>query len=304
MDPAQALFLQRETESVNLELMERRQKPLNAARLFPADGDIPIWALTHTRKMQTSHGRAAIVNERGTNLPIVGIGAVSGSYKVKTMGCAFQYTEMDATRAQAMGIPLERTNARAAERAMDELRNDIEWYGDSAHGLIGVVTNPYFPRVPLAKITSGTAVATLIAWVTSVISATRNLQGSNDRLPTNIVFADGIYDILGTARLGDTEATVISYLLRMQREKDEPVTFASARELTGAGPNGENLVFAWNADPEVASRGIPGREDFRPFPPQVIPGTFGNVVVACRGMTSGFMTWRPLEAVIGVEALE
>lgn len=302
LEPAQALWLERQTEYLYPEVLRRRRKPLNALKLFTPNTEVPEHARSYTRRMLTSHGRAKIVNERGDDLPFVGIGAAAETYKVETLGVAYGYTRTDIIRSAALNMNLPVEIGVEAERAMGELQNDIFWYGDTAFRLYGAVTNPFFPRVPLARITMATAADDIVAWVVSILTACRTLHGGPDWCPDKCAFANSIYTVISSRRIGDTPTTVLEYIKKMQQEKGEPVEFMVARELDAAGPNGEDLVFAWNSDPEVVSPTIPGNVAFRQLPVQEVPGTL-RFVVPCYGKTGGTSTWRPLEAVIGVMAL-
>jgi hypothetical protein len=301
LTPSEQLFLAREVEHLQERVLDRRRKPLNSLTLFPANTDPDPDAKTYTVRMKTSHGRAKIVNERGDDLPPVGVGITSVTHKIERIGVGCGWTIFDIRRAMTRGIPLEGWVVEEAERAVAETRNDIHWYGDTAYQLFGVLTNPYIPRVPLASISMATTVADLIAWALSIATAGEALHGVQDWSPNHIGLATTLFNTLSLKYLGDNGRTVLQYLQDAFSARGRPVQFHSIRELNGAGPNGENLVFAWNDDPDVISPTVPGGEYFEQLAPESVPGTF-KVVCPCWGTTGGVATYRPTEAVIGIVA--
>jgi len=92
--------------------------------------------------------------------------------------------------------------------------------------------------------------------------------------------------LCSNTRLPDTNITVLSFF----RENNPFITFVDwLPELTGGGPNSNNVYLAYRRDPTKISLEIP--MEFRQLPPQE-KGL--EIVVPCESTCAGVLLYKPL----------
>lgn len=289
-----AAFL-RDLEGIRAEVYEVKTPPLSAMLHIPQSSEAQSWQSTYTRRMLERFGAAKIISDYADDLPLVGVGGREDSYKVKEIGAAYQFSRKEMLQ-NAKGIPLRSNLARACRRAIEEKLNRIAWYGDPAGGLFGKLNFPFIPRY-LSSVTfnsSSTAADKLAELHT--IAYRQWIETETVARPDTMLVSTKVYaDISSEYRSDNSDATVLDAFLA----SNEIITSVEAvPELSGAGPNGEDLIVVYRNALENGSHQL--AEPFTQLPEQERNLA---VVVNCVAQSGGYATDYPQEITIAEVAV-
>lgn len=154
-DAGEGMFFERQLESVESRLYEKKLRELKFRRLLPTTNRDGPGAATITYYLYTKFGAAKIIANPTDDLPRVDVAAERFTADVRVVGDAFGFSTQEIRNAQFANIPLEAQRASAARRAINEKMSDIAWNGDSVYNLGGVLDNPNIPDVQAAAAAGG-----------------------------------------------------------------------------------------------------------------------------------------------------
>lgn len=294
LDSNEQMFFKRQLEYVKTELYEKRYPNLKARELIPVSMSAPLGAKTITYRMYDKVGFAKIVANYATDFPKVTVTAKEETAKVKRLGDSFSYTVDDIQAAIMANLNLETRLAMAAQRGIMELENRIAWFGDTAAGLGGFLTNSNIPEAvapnggagsPLwANKTPDEIIKDVSVLINTVITQSNGVEQAN-----TVLFPVTAYSYLSTTpRSANTDTTILAFLKSVFRQITR---WDWLNELETAGTGGTRLAVAYNRDPMNLTLEIP--EDFNVYPAQERGLEFE---VPCSSKTAGVIVYYPLTA--------
>ena len=158
LDADGAFFFQRQLEHIKSKSYDVRYADLKARELFPVsnEGGAGITSITYRTYDQV--GAAKIINAYADDLPRADVKGKETSIPVRSVGISYGYDLDEIQSSQMVGASLDQRRANAARRAVEQVVNDVAFYGDTTSGLPGLFSNPNIPTG--AVVASGTGSTT------------------------------------------------------------------------------------------------------------------------------------------------
>lgn len=157
MDADGAFFFQRQLEMIKARSYDVRYADLKARSLFPVsnEGGPGITSITYRTYDQV--GAAKIINAYADDLPRADVAGKETSIPVRSVGISYGYNLDEIQASQLTGAGLDQRRANAARRSVEQVVNDVAFYGDEESGLPGLFSNPNIPIGAVINPGSGTA---------------------------------------------------------------------------------------------------------------------------------------------------
>lgn len=290
LDADESIFFARELEHVKAKSYDKKYAELKSRTLFPVSMDAGPGAETITYEQYDQVGIAKIISSYADDLPRADIKGKQFTSLVKSLGSSFGYNIQEIRAAQMAGKPLTQRKANAAKRAIMTREDQIAFYGDSASGIVGLLSNPNIPLVVLPA--DGAGASTTFASKTpdkvlrdlnlvtnSIVELTKEVE-----IPDTMLLPTEIYNYLkntpwSTANDGKS-------ILRQFLDNNEYVKeVISVPRLAGSGAGGLDRMVVYRRDPDALTMEVP--QDFEMLPEQergleyVTPchSRFGGVIV-------------------------
>lgn len=245
INPQAAVFFDRELTDVRRELKEDKMPELHAFDFFPQDTSLDEGAANYIHKMYSMVGIATMVSDYADDLPLVDIAAREETFNNRRFGCAYQHSLDEILASARIGMKIDRKRGKAARRITLEKHNALQFFGDGDSGLFGWANYPNIPREWFSKKIDSTVEADdIIAMIndacTDIFERTNEVaQRFAIRMPSRP------FGHIASRRIPDLNVTILKYLL----ENNAMITeITSSGMLTGAGPNGEDVILIYPMD--------------------------------------------------------
>lgn len=144
LDANESAFFERQLEHVKAQTYNVKYPELKAASgmVFEIDSSASNGDETITYQQYDQFGMAKIISDYADDLPRADVAGKEFTAKVRSIGSSYGYNVQEVRRAQRAGLPLQTRKSNAARRAVDSKIDRIAWYGDTDHGLYGLLNNP------------------------------------------------------------------------------------------------------------------------------------------------------------------
>ena len=299
LDAGEAVFFERQLESIESRLYETKYRELKYRRLIPVSNRDGAGASSIIYYQYTKIGMAKIIANPSDDLPRSDVYAKEFSARVYSIGTSFGFSTKEMRRAQRSGVPLEMMKVDAARKAVRFKESDIAWNGESEYSIVGLLDNTNIPNVqaPLNAATTSREwadkspdeiiydIGTLL--VSGIREATNEVQSAD----TLLLPIEQYNYIAQTPRSTHSDTTILAFIL--ENETAFGLRFIEALpELKGTGTGATDQALAYEKDPEVLELRIP--MEMQMLPPERrnlemitnVESEIGGVVVryplACR----------------------
>lgn len=281
LDDLGANFFARELEHLKSQTFDVVYADLKARDLFPVnnEGGFGITSITYQSFDKT--GKAKIINGGSKDLPRADAGGKELSNPVREIGISYAWNVKEIAAAARTGRPIDRQRADAANRAVEELVNEIAFSGNADHGLPGFLTNPNIPTSTVTDPGGGTE------WVNKTPSQIYfDMVDTVNDIFTNSLMreqADTVllppaqWSLIASLRMADgTDTTILNYFADNNPWGITRDSVIAVNELTGAGTAGADIMVAYTRRADKLQFEIPAELQF--LPPQeqglemVVPG--------------------------------
>ena len=298
LDQGESAFFERQLESVESRLYEKKLRELKYRTLIPISNRDGEGAETITYYLYTKIGMAKIIANPSDDLPRSDVFASRFTQKVHVLATSFGYSTQELRAARFAGVALELFKVDASRRSIREKENGITWLGDTSHGIVGLFAHPNIPSVqaPLdgtstTRNWSGKTPDEIIADVRLLTSGIR--QATNGVHEANtMVLPIAQYDIIAnTPRSTISDTTILEFITKPGNSFGLTLVTWLV-DILGQGTGASDMAMAYERDPEVLELRIP--MEMRTHPPQmknlefIIPveaengGTVVRYPLACR----------------------
>lgn len=281
-----ALFIAQELNYIRSRALEVEHSPLNSFRVFPQETDVPAGAETALTMVYDTVGMAKIVADYGDDLPRAEAVATTIPAKVYTVGDSYGYNYVELEHAKLANVNLEARKALSARRGIDLKLNNIAWFGDAEHGIVGFINNPNIATVTIPADGTGSSALfvdktpdQIIRDMNAIINEVSN-NTNGVEMPDTVLLAPAVYDLLeSTPKSQYSDRTILEFL---RGAHPEVTRWMKIGELKGAGTGATDMVIAGVFRPEYIRQENPVR--FEQLPVQ-----YRNLeyVVPCVSRTLG-----------------
>lgn len=261
LDAAETIFFKKELEFRKAKSYDILRAPLTAFELIPVSYDAGPGAETITYEQYDMTGLARIIANYADDLPRADVVAREFTSKIKSVGASFGYSLQEIRAAQMAGKPLVQRKADAAARVHREAWNRVAFYGDTANGLPGLLTNPNIPlQAAGAKFTASTGIAIigmLNTLANTMVAATNGVEK-----PDTIVLPIQEYAyIASTPWQAGTDMTILGFFLASNPwiKSVVPANEFTKSELNANGINSFNggVAMAYRKSADVLEFQLP-----------------------------------------------
>jgi len=299
LDDAGSAFFQRELELLKTQTYDVVYADLKARDLFPLnnEGGFGITSITYQSFDKT--GKAKIINGGSKDLPRADIGGKEISNPVREIGSSYAWTAKEVAAAARTGRPIDRQRASAVNRAVEELVNEIAFFGNAAHGMPGFLSNPNIPTVTVVDPGAGTEWANKTpAQIYFDMSdlLTDIFENSKQRHQADtLLLPRDKYSLIADLRMADgTDTTVLQYLIKNNPYIASGANVIPVNELTGAGAGGVDIMVAYTRRPDILQLEVPAELQYLPAQEQGL-----EMVVPAWLSMCGVVIYYPLSLAIG-----
>jgi hypothetical protein len=277
-------FLQGELEWINPEVYEVKYRNLRYADLVPVSSAAGPLAEAITYETLDRRTKARFVNPQAkTDVPLADVTRSRETTPVEHAALGYEYTLQELRQAAQLRKPLDVERARAVQRGVDELAQEVCFVGSAAHGLPGFLNNT---DIPAANATTGSwTVATdpdlILGDINELITGIWDTSKTIELVDT-LLLPPTQFGLIATMPRGTVNDTTVMefvkkanvYTVQTGRELDiQPLN-----ELAGLGAGATDRMVAYKRSPEVVTFHFPMPLEF--LPPQakglgfLVPGQF------------------------------
>jgi len=295
--PASATFAKRELENVRDDVYLKDPRPLSGYDYFPQRGGIPSYKKFHIIRQYEMVGASQWFAEMGDDWPRADVVLDEDQFSLRRHGCAYGYEDDELEAAENEGRDLRRKRGVAARRAIRERNNHCMFFGDTGVKVFGAINYPGTPRVHLSDpIDSSTSADVIIQMVTDFIDTIDEVNESTVE-PDVIGLPTAIYNHLRKRYRSSIDQTLLNAIRDVYKGEDDApeLRFVKMPELSGAGPDDEDVLYAFVDDEDSWGHLLP-----REFTQEEPEKNFPNWLVKCHSKTGGTAFDFPLHAAIGI----
>ncbi len=214
LDADGAMFFQRQLEHIKAQSYDVRYAELKARSLFPVSNEGGAGITSITYRTYDQSGAAKIINAYADDLPRADVAGKETTIPVRSVGISYGYNLDEIQSSQLTGAALDQRRANASRRSVEQIVNDVAFFGDAESGLPGLFDNPNIPTGAVVNPGSGTE------WV--------------NKTPDQILFDinDLFADIFETTKMVEQGNTLLlppqqwSYIMSTPRSSNSDTTIA------------------------------------------------------------------------------
>jgi hypothetical protein len=283
VDADGAVFFQRQLEFVKARSYDVRYAELKARMLFPVSTEAGPGVTTITYRTYDQAGAAKIINAYANDLPRADIGGKETSIPVRSVGTSYGYNIDEIAASQLTGLGLDQRRANAARRSIEQVVNDVAFWGDATSGLPGLFTNPNVPTGNVVDPGAGTEWSTktpdeilfdINDLFADIFETTKMVESGNTLLLPPAQWAL----IMSTARSANSDTTIAQYVAMNSPFLNSIADIIPVNECAAAN-NPEltsDAMVAYDRSPDKLQLEIPVDLEFMPVQQKnlefIIPG--------------------------------
>lgn len=217
VDADGGVFFQRQLEKIKAQSYDVRYAELKARMLFPVSNEAGPGVNTITYRTYDQAGAAKIINAYADDLPRADVAGKETSIQVRSVGISYGYDLDEIQASQLTGAALDQRRANAARRSVEQVVNDVAFFGDAESGMGGLFDHPNIPTGSVVDPGAGTE------WVnktpdqilfdindlfTDIFETTKMVESGNTLL---LPPAQWSY-ISSTPRSANSDTTILQYV--------------------------------------------------------------------------------------------
>lgn len=258
LDANEGVFYARELEHIKARSYDVKYPALTYRELIPIsmEGGEGITSITYESYDRV--GMAKLINAYAADLPRSDIKVKQTTVPVKRAADSFAFTIDEIKAAARTGRPLPQRRANAARQAVEELFNQIAWYGNADAGLEGVFSHPNIPRANAPTGTwSGATAADILADVNAGFSQV-HVDTLGVERATKLLLPLAQWDLIMTTPLGTNyDRTVAKFIVENSPYISSLEDIKAVNELAAAGTAGVDVALYYDPNPDKLQFEIP-----------------------------------------------
>jgi len=270
LDASSSIFFRRELEFVKARSYDIEYADLMARQLFPVSSEAGAYAQVITWTQYDRVGMSQIISSYAKDLPRADITGEQISSPVRAHGLSFAYTVDEIMTAQAVGKNLEQRRVNAVTRGSEETIDNIAWYGDSATGLPGFLSNPNIPIGPVAPGAGGGTTwasktpAEILADINNLFGTMYAVTLKKEKATRLLLPVLQWNYIMSTPRSENSDTTIAAYVVANSPWLSSLDDIMAINEMDGAGTGGADMMAIYTPDPDKLTLEIPLELQFLP----------------------------------------
>jgi hypothetical protein len=219
-------------------------------------------------------GQAEFLAAGAFDVPYASTKMAQSTHNFHLAGIGYEWNTQELQRAAKLGRSLTSDKAQAAKLSADRFIYGIAMTGqtprgESEKGWTGFVNNGSAPSAQVANNAGGTSrlwsektADEILADINEALTAVETGTGET-MVADTLVLPTSRYNFIATQRVGDTNATILSFLLA-NNVAGEGLTILKSRALETAGTGNSTRMIAYANNPQVLKFHLPGPHQFLP----------------------------------------
>lgn len=302
-----SVFFARELDYVKTKSYDVQYPELTALNLFPISHEVDAGAESTTYYTYDKSGMAKIIDNYSTDLPRADVTGKPTTVQIRSLGDSYGYSVQEMRASRLAGKSLDTRKGESARYQVDSATNKLAWAGDEDHGLLGVLSKGQnIPLYTLPNNVGGTSTAwkdktadEILADVNGMTAQVSRTTKNVERPDTLCVPAD-VYMDIATRRLGDTNETVLSYLLSkspyLKNVVPAPELDHDSKDTNPYAASGnQGVAFLFKNDENKLTLEIP-----MPFMQHQLQVKNLETIIPCESRVAGVIVYYPMSALIAV----
>jgi len=273
IDADGAFFFQRQLEYIKARSYDVRYADLKARTLFPVSNEGGRGITSIVYRTYDQAGVAKIVNAYADDLPRADVAGKETRVPVRLVADSYGYNIKEIEAAQLTGEPLDQRRANAARRAIEQVVNNVAFFGDSISGLPGLFDNPNIPIGPVVDPGPGTTWADKIGaglpdavlfdvndLFADIFEVTKGVE-----TPNRLIIPPAQWSlIMSTPRSPNSDTTIAQYIANNSPYINSVADIEWANECTAANNPllSEDAMVAYNKQPDKLELSVPVEMEF------------------------------------------
>lgn len=277
VDAQQALgFLVSQTSYIETQVYNTQYPDIQYPDLIPIDTSAYEWAKSITFYSADRVGKASWFHHYAKDVAVADIERNQHEVAIEMANIGYRYTLEELGVAMQTGVSLTTDRAAAAVRAYEEFVDEVALRGDATKGLDGLIDYPGITTVQAADVPiSGGGTSSdwddkdadqILSDINAAITGV-HVDSNTVEVADTILLPVALATMLATKRLGDTTATLMSFLRDNNSytfQTGRPLTIRAVRGLETAGEGGTGRMVVYRRDPSVIKMHIPMPHRFLP----------------------------------------
>jgi hypothetical protein len=296
LDADEAIFFASELESVKAKAYDILYPEYKAQSLIPAGDGVDPAADTIVYEQYSEVGIAQLLASYANDVPRADVRGKQFRSPIKPLAASYAYDLQEIRAAQMAGKPLVQKRANAARRAIDYKQNLIAFFGDTATGIPGLLTNQNIQEYVVPADGTGSSklwstktpdqiIRDLNGMAAQIFSVTKGVHQAD-----TLILPLASYTKISSTMMSSTSTdTILSFF-----KKTNPMiaNIEWLNELVGAGAGGTNRMMAFQKSQDVMSLEIP-----QPFEQLPVQEKGFEFITYCHQRTGGTIVYYPLAVI-------
>lgn len=267
-------FLTPQLYRIETEVYMTRYPSFDISRFMTVDTSGDMWDVGTLVYSQDDVGQAEFLAGAAWDMPYASSRMSQATKPFWLAGIGYEWNTQEMQRAAKLGRALSADKARAAKRAADRFIyglaiNGKTPRGEAEKGGTGLVNNASAPSAQVAndgtgpsRLWSAKTPDLILRDINEALTAVET-GTSETSIADTLILPTTRYNYIATTRVGDTNATILSFLLA-NNVAGEGLTILKSRELETAGTSNSTRMIAYENSPEVIKFHLPGAHQFLP----------------------------------------
>jgi hypothetical protein len=267
-------FLTPQLYRIETEVYMTRYPSFDINRFMSVDSSGDMWDVGTLVYSMDQVGQAEFLSGAGFDVPYASTKMAQHTHAFHLAGIGYEWNTQELQRAAKLGRALSSDKAGAAKMAADRFIYGIAMTGqtprgEAEKGWTGFTNNPSAPSAQVAQNAGATSRLwtqktpdEILADINAALTAVETGTGET-MIADTLVLPTSAYNYIATKRVGETNATILSFLLA-NNVAGEGLTILKSRALETAGTGGTTRMVAYANNPQVLKFHLPGPHQFLP----------------------------------------
>ena len=267
-------FLTPQLHRIETEVYMTRYPSFDVSRFMTVDSSGDMWDVGTLVYSMDSVGEAQYLAGGSFDMPYASSKMSQGTRNFHLAGIGYEWNTQEMQRAAKLGRSLSSDKAQGADMAAQRFIYSAAMTGNtpggvSEKGWTGFVNNASAPAAQVAN--DGTGPSRLwtaktpdliLRDINAALTAVETGTGET-HVANTLVLPTSAYNYIATTRVGDTNSTILAFLLA-NNVAGEALTILKSRTLETAGTGGTTRMIAYDNNSQVLKFHLPGPHQFLP----------------------------------------
>lgn len=265
-------FLTPQLHRIETEVYMTRYPSFDISRFMTVDSSGDMWDVGTLVYSMDQVGQAEFLAGGAFDVPYASTKMSQATRNFHLAGIGYEWNTQEMQRAAKLGRALSSDKAQAAVMASDRFIYGIAMTGktprgESEKGWTGFINNGSAPSAEVAqnqgatsRLWSAKTPDEILKDINDALTAVETGTGET-HVANALVLPTSRYNYIATTRVGDTNATILAFLLA-NNVAGEGLTISKSRALETAGTGNGTRMIAYDNNPQVVKFHLPGPHQF------------------------------------------